>query len=587
MAAMKNPKVDEILKKTDLIDLIGEVTQLEKKGKSYMGLCPFHDEKTPSFSVSEEKQVYHCFSCKKSGNAITFIAETKGLSNEAAIKHLAQRAQIDYESDFEKDPLKPFYEINQEALKFYKTTLNHTKSGREALEYLHQRGIDETLIKTFDIGYAPKQKDALYQALKQKEVLESDMLDLGLVKSGEDAVYDLFRNRIMFPVHNGEGQAIAFSGRVLDSSKQAKYINSPGTKTFEKQKALYNLHRAKHAIKSQNRAVLFEGFMDVIAAHKAGIEEGIATMGTALSSYHIKTIKSLTNQLILCFDGDQAGAKATFEMINQLKRERLMLKVVRLDDQMDPDDFIQAKGAKAFKELVDEAISAQEFLYEWHLKTINKERLTDIEKFKTIIFNLIKDSSHTIQQYFLNRLSEDLEVPLASINLDFSALKPKTTPRYQPAQKIPITDKFLRAERAFIHYFIKDEYYARRFRREFKDVTYIDKAARDIQFEIFEYYDLNRQSCIVAPLFMKQLPAKQKAYFKQYIDVETYPYKNEEFEDLIAVMHEYNRKNTLDYLRKKLQASENIKEKITLRQKIDAMIKEANHGKRKNSNGID
>ncbi len=584
MAAFKEGLIDKILAQTDIIDLIGEVTKLEKKGKNYMGLCPFHEEKTPSFSVSEDKQLYHCFSCKKSGNALTFVKDTKNLSNQEAIKILADRANIELKGAIKQDPLQKYYDINEAALKFYKMTLNHTKSGKEALRYLNDRGLDATLIETFDLGFAPKSKDALYQALKQKDILGSDMDDLGLIKTDQDAPFDLFRNRILFPVHNGEGKVIAFSGRIFEKDDNtAKYINSPGTKTFEKQKVLYNLHRAKPAIKEHNRAVLFEGFMDVIAAHHAGVKEGLATMGTALSKHHIETIKSLSQHLILCFDGDKAGAQATFDMIEQLKYEKLTLSIARMPDTRDPDDFIQAKGPKAFRELIDTAQSAQEFLYDWHLKTINKERLTDAEKFKKIVFTLIKHSSNTIQQHFLNRLSEDLDLSIESVKLDFNTLQPRQTPRYQPVEKIPITDKYLRAERDFIHYFIKDEYYARRFRREFEDVTYIDKEARDIQFEIFEYYDLNRQSCIVPKLFESSLPEKQKRYFKRYIDIENYPFNDDEFEDLLAVMHGYTKKNTLDYLRKKLKHTETIKDKITLRKKIDAMIKEETHGKRKNT----
>ncbi len=588
MAEHKDSLADKILEATDIVELINEVTPLEKKGKNHMGLCPFHQENTPSFSVSEDKQLYHCFSCKASGNAITFVKETKNMMSKDAMKYLADRANITMSSEyFKDDPLQKYYDINQEAQDFYKVYLQHTKSGQAALKYLQKRELSGKILDKFDIGLAPAQGDSLYQALRKKEILKSDMQDLGLVGEN-DNVYDVFRNRIMFPLHDQRGRVVGFSGRIFsDDQKTAKYVNSTKTATFEKNKVLYNLHRASKAIKEQDRAVLFEGFMDVIKADSVGIHEGLATMGTALSKEHVRLISSITKTLVLCFDGDDAGQEATRSMIDTLKNTPLSIYVTKLPHKVDPDDFITQEGPEAFHRLIDEAISADEYSYDYLFAQTNTEKLTDIERFKKQIFKLIGNKSNVEQGHYLNKLAEDLGVPVATLELDFRTLHKDTIPTYKKIEKIEVPDKFLKAERSFIHYFLKDEYYARRFRSEFEDVTYIDKAARDIQFEIFEYYDLNRQSCIVPALFYdNKLSSKQKEYFDRFIKWHEYPYHEAEFEDLLGVMREYTRRNKIENLKKQLKACETDEAKFKIKKKIDRMIKEANHGKRKNYSRI-
>ncbi len=574
--------IDDVLKNTDIIELISETTTLEKKGKNHMGLCPFHDEKTPSFSVSEDKQLYHCFSCKKSGNAINFVEDTKGVTRQEALKYLAKRAGVDLKDHIKQDPLDHYYAINQKAVDFYKVNLRHTKQGAKALRYLQDRHITTTTMDTFDIGLAPLKKDGLYQALKKDDHLDSDLKDLALITQF-DPPYDQFRNRIMFTLHNEFGQPVGFSGRIFNGdSDQAKYINSPTTKTFEKNRILYNLHRAKKAIKTTNRAVLFEGFMDVIMAHQAGVEEGLAVMGTALSDTHIKQIKQHTHTLILCFDGDQAGKQATFDMFKQLNNHGLNLYVAPMPEKTDPDDYINTHGKQAFKALIDDPISIYEFTYNEHIKKVNQHKILDIEQFKKMVFKLIKPLSAVEQDHYLNKLASDLNLNIDILKQDFTTIKPSLKrPSYQKTPPLNITDKFRKAERGFIHYFLKDEYYSRRFRKAFEDVSYIDKEARDIQLEIFEHYDLRPHTCIVIACFKQRLTPKQKTYFETHIDFTNYPYQQQEFEDYIHVMHEYNRRTKINHYRKQMKKASTIEEKIILRQKIDKMIKEDNDGKRK------
>jgi DNA primase len=577
----KEGSLDHILKATDIVELIGEETTLKKRGKNYMGLCPFHDENTPSFSVSEEKQVYHCFSCKRSGNALTFIEEIKNLSKSEAIRSLAERAGIAY-TPGKKNPNQKYLDINHAALEFYKVNLNHTLSGQKAYTYLLKRGFKEATLDTFDIGLAPDKKDSLYRALKDKGTLESDMSDLGLIAS-TDARYDVFKNRIMFPLQNEAGEVVGFSGRIYqDGLKTAKYINSTTTPVFEKNRVLYNIHRSEKAIKDADRVVLFEGFMDVMSAYQAGIEEGVAVMGTALSVTHIQMLKKHTSRVILAFDGDQAGQDAAKRFISDLKQSGFNVFVAEFTGGKDPDDYILEAGGDAFKKLLDQAPSAEEFLYQMHFKNTNTSRITELEALKKKIFKVIAPLSSMQQDYFLNRLSKDLNVEKATLEEDFKQKKRTQAPKYRKIETVEITDKFKRAERAFIHYFLKDEYYSRKFRHEFDAVSYIDKAARDIQLELFQYYDCNRHTCIVPKLFIEKLNTAQQQYFDKYIDYAYYPYHEDEYEDLIGVMREYIKRNHIKSLKKQLEEASSIDEKIRLRKKIDAINKEVNYAKRKN-----
>ncbi len=586
MSETQNKTVEEILSAVDLVELISETTALEKKGKNHFGLCPFHHEKTPSFSVNEEKQLYHCFSCRASGNAITFVKETKNVSSADALRILADRVNIPLDQPAFQSPNQKYYDINQEALNFYKVTLNHTKSGASALEYLKQRTIHKDLIEYFDIGLAPQKGDALYEALQKKDILLSDLIDLGLVRE-EDRIYDVFRNRIIFPLHDEHGKTIGFSGRVFTKdNKSAKYMNTQGTPVFEKSKVLYNYHRAHKAISESNSVIVFEGFMDVIAAYRAGIKASVAVMGTALTKEHIRLLRQKTNRVILCFDGDQAGLDATRKFVKDFEAAQFQVKVVELPEQLDPDDFINKHGTKAFQKQVKEALSSREFFYKQHKAQVDLERITDIERFKKIIFDMISPLSNVEKNHFLNILSQDLNMSIELLEQDFNETKRKHLPSFKKVPKVEITDKFVKAERGFIKYFLKDEFYVRKFRAEFEHAMFSDKNAREIELEILEYYSFNRHSCMVPELFMHKLNPALQAYFKRYILAENYPFDEKEFEDYLRVMREQNRRNEVDALKRKLETADSLATKIEIKKAIDQLNKEAKHGKRKNYSRI-
>ena len=583
MSTQKDSLVDQILTQVDLVELISEVTPLQKKGKNYMGLCPFHHEKTPSFSVSEDKNLYHCFSCKASGNAITFVKETKQMTSQEAVHYLADRANITLDTPIKEDPHTHYYKINDLTLDFYSDVLHHTKEGQEALNYLHHRGFTKETLVTFQVGLAPKKRDALYQTLKAQEILYTDMTDLGLVYEKE-GYFDAFYQRIMFPIHDDKNHTVGFSGRIYERSQKSapKYINSPKTPVFDKGAILYNLHRAKADIKKRNRVVLFEGYFDVMKAYQAGIKEAVAVMGTSLSEKHRQLLKKYTSNVILCFDGDEAGLEATDKFIEDLKQSQFDITVAELEAGLDPDDFISQYGENAFNDVIDHAKDVVIYQYHRWFKKVNLERMTEVEKFKNKVFQLISDLSSYQQETVLNKLSQDLKTRYDILVQDFKTIRKKALPSFKKVPKIAITNKFIKTERGFIRYFMREESYVRRFRYHFKDTIFNDRHARDIELEIFQYYDFHKQTCIVPSLFKDSLTDTQKAYFEQYIEALNYPYDDQEFEDYLQVMHDQMRLKKVEALKKKIEETENRQEKIKLKKEIDEINKEANNGKRKN-----
>ncbi len=586
-----NTPIDKILAATDIVDLINETTPLEKKGKNHMGLCPFHDEKTPSFSVNREKGVYYCFGCHASGNALTFVKDQKNLSTNEALRHLAERADIKVELSAFAHKHQKYYDINYEAMQFFKVYLHHMKEGEAARKYLEKRGLDRETIERFDIGLAPGKRDALFRALSNKGLAKTEMVDLGLVNENEKGeVYDGFRNRVMFPIQNEEGQVVGFSGRTYkdDGKATAKYMNSPESVIFKKNRILYNIHRARRAVQEKKRLVLFEGFMDVIMADKAGVAEGTAVMGTALTEAHAIILGKAAKRLVLCFDGDDAGREAVRRFLGDLRKRAFETRVAPMPAGLDPDDFIRKKGAEAFREALDNAQSARDFLYDDALREADLSDIGGKERFKEKVFALIKPASALEQTHYLKRLAQDLDVGLATLEEDFRARKAPekaAVPTYEKAA-FPLPDqKFKKAERGFIHYFLKDEYYARKFLRDFDAVTYVDKRARDIQLEIFELYEIHPQSCIHPGLFAARLTKRQREYFEEHVRFTDYPYNEDEFEDFLRVMHEYVKRNRIENLKKRKAETHDIQEKIRYQKKIDAINMEVKHGQGKNHPG--
>ncbi|MBZ2158543.1 DNA primase [Streptococcus australis] len=409
--------ISEIKNSVNIVDVIGEVVQLTKAGRNFLGLCPFHGEKTPSFNVVEDKQFYHCFGCGRSGDVFKFIEDYRGVSFMEAVQIVGDQVGIRVQTlppsqsrPQQADGKQPFYEIHQEAAKFYHAILMTTKMGEEARQYLYDRGLDDEVLRHFQIGLAPAEGNYLLQSVSGK-FSENILADSGLFHiSDRGTMYDAFQDRIMFPLSDDTGRVIAFSGRLWRESAegakpQGKYKNSRATLLFNKSYELYHLDKAKQVAKKNHELYLMEGFMDVIAAYRAGIENAVASMGTALTQEHVAHLSKFTKKVILAYDGDKAGRLATAKALEVLEKQEV--EVVQIPDQMDPDEYLNKNSPQALADLLEKTrLSCVEFLMDYW-KPDNIENLqAQIEFVEKMAPLIAQTPSVTAQNTYIYKLAD-------------------------------------------------------------------------------------------------------------------------------------------------------------------------------------
>ncbi|MEW6715369.1 MAG: DNA primase [Nitrospirota bacterium] len=422
---------EEIKSRVDIVDLVSDYLSLKKTGQNWRGLCPFHAEKTPSFTVSPAKQIYHCFGCGSGGDIFSFLVKYENLTFNEALKVLAKRAGVtlkpSQKSDVKAGEKEALYNIHNDALAFFSQNL---AKSPDALMYLKKRGIGGDAVKLFEIGYASKSWDALMTYLKRKGYNPEIMKKAGLITQGAKGSYDTFRERIIFPIHDLKGDVIAFGGRAVNGS-EPKYLNSPETLIFNKRGVLYGLNRAKHSIKETGKILLMEGYIDVITAHIHGVTNTVAPLGTAFTIEHGKLIKRFTENVILAFDGDKAGVKATKSAASALLESGLNVKVLSLPDKEDPDSFIRKNGKEAFSTLLEKPLSIIDFfmIHGSDKSLIRREALEAISK--------MPDG----QGEYVRMLSERLGVNESFIIEDLKKLKKRPAAVYNNKPESVVTEQ--------------------------------------------------------------------------------------------------------------------------------------------------
>lgn len=353
--------IQQILGRLDILDVVGSFVKLKKRGSNYLGLCPFHNEKTPSFTVSPSKELYKCFGCGKAGNTISFIMEHEKYSYVDALKWLAARYGIEIEETFQNDEQRQqmqvaesLYIINAFAQQFFSTSLLETEEGQDiGLSYLKERGFREEIIKKFQLGYSPEQRDAFTKEALAKQYSPELLIKSGLVANRNDQLMDNYRGRIIFPVHNHSGKVLGFGARILKSNDKApKYINTPENEIYIKSKILYGSYQARQAIDKADECLLVEGYTDVVSLHQAGIENVVASGGTSLTPDQLRLVKKYTNNLTIIYDGDAAGIKAALRGLDLALEEGLNVKLVLIPDKEDPDSYVNKVGVSAFRDFV-------------------------------------------------------------------------------------------------------------------------------------------------------------------------------------------------------------------------------------------
>ena len=388
--------VEEVRAKNDIVDVISGYVKLQKKGSSYFGLCPFHNEKSPSFSVSRSKQMFYCFGCGAGGNVITFLMRYENYSFPEALQFLADRAgvelpQMDLSKDAkEKADLKAtLLEINKLAAKYYYAQLKQPQ-GANALRYLKDRQLSDEMINGFGLGYSNKYSNDLYQYLKSKGYKDEVIAKAGLISVDEKrGVYDKFWNRVMFPIMDANNRVIGFGGRVMGEGKP-KYLNSPETPVFDKSRNLYGLNRARTSRKPY--FLLCEGYMDVISLHQAGFSNAVASLGTSLTPGHASLISRYVSEVYLTYDSDEAGTKAALRAIPILREAGITAKIIRMDPFKDPDEFIKNRGASAFEELIGNARNA----FMFGLEVLEKQFDLNTPEGKT---NFMKEAARRLAEF--------------------------------------------------------------------------------------------------------------------------------------------------------------------------------------------
>ncbi|MCL2676461.1 MAG: DNA primase [Streptococcaceae bacterium] len=413
MAFISTEEINDLKSQVNIVDLISQYVALTRAGKNYLGLCPFHGEKTPSFNVNAEKSFYHCFGCGKSGDAIEFLKEYKQIGFSDALQELAKFAGVTLnieknQEEQKENPNTQLYEVNNQAARLYNILLMSTELGAKALEYLENRGISSEIIKHYNIGLAPDEDDFIYKNLSSK-FTDDVLANVGLFNFSNNKVFDAFQNRIMFPITNEYGHTIGFSGRVWQEGDNAKgkYINTTTTAIFDKSFELYNFDKAKSTISKKREVYLMEGFMDVIAAYKAGITNVVATMGTALTDKHIRRLGKMVNQFVLVYDGDKAGQNAIYKAIELAGSERTQ--IVQIPEGLDPDEYSKKYSLEELSNLMTNGrIQPIEFFISY-LAPENlantQNQLNFIEQMAPLI---AKEKSLTAQDLYIRKLVEIL-----------------------------------------------------------------------------------------------------------------------------------------------------------------------------------
>jgi len=416
--------IDEIVARSDIVDVISEHLLLKKTGRNYQGLCPFHHEKTPSFVVSPDKQIFRCFGCGVGGNIFSFIMQSEGLTFPEAVEKMAQKAGISLpQQEMSENELKVlqkrerWYKINELTAQYYHKVLLDTKWGQKALGYLKNRGIDLHIIEKFQLGAVLSDWDGLINFMGKKGVEPRELHQMGLAlpRNSEKGYYDRFRGRLMFPIWDHSGRVIAFGGRVLDDG-EPKYLNSPDTPLFNKGQYLYGLHLAKGSIRQADLAIMVEGYMDVIACHQFGVTNAVASLGTALTSNQARALMRHTYQVAIAYDADVAGSNAALRGLDILADLGCQVRVVKFPKGMDPDDFLRKSGKEKFEELVMQGESFIEYKLFKAMENVNTSSIEGkIKVIQSILPDLAKIDSPVAKESAVKIIAIKLGLAEASI----------------------------------------------------------------------------------------------------------------------------------------------------------------------------
>lgn len=571
MEILNQNQINEIRKSVDIVDIISNYVPLSPHGKNFFGVCPFHNDSNPSMSVSKEKQIYKCFSCGEYGNVFTFIQKYENVSFIEAVKIIADKAGINVNVEVKKndvdDKNKNLYEIYNLSLKLYQNNIN-TKQGITAKEYLKNRALDENIIKEFCIGLSLKNRTLLTDLLIKKNYSYEDINDSGLVVKNEFGYNDIYFDRIMFPLYDIKGQVVGYSGRIYNGEKSiSKYINTRETKIFKKGEILYNYHRAKEYARTKDEIIVVEGFLDVIRLYTIGIKNVIAMMGTAVTTKQANLIKRLSKNVILMFDGDSAGEKATESATKELLNIGVTPKIVRLEEELDPDEYILKYGPNKIIGKLENPITVTEFKLSYYKKGKNLESLEDkADYINSVIKSLNEINDDILREITLNKISEESKIDIEILRNKLKPVSIKEDISKIQEPKIKKINKYEKAQMYLIYYMLNNKEVINLYEHKVKFIPI--EEYRLLARSIYNFYKENKyisEADLISVINNDILISTLKKI--QILDLKE-TYKLEEINDYIDTINEYNIKNEIKRLNEELKKEVDFEKQSEILMKI-------------------
>ncbi len=499
MALVSNDEINTIRSNANIVDIIGSYIPLTQRGKNYLAVCPFHDDHSPSMSVSQEKQIYKCFSCGATGNVFTFVQNYENVPFIEAVSIVADKCGMKLSQDVYAsnvvDNFKEEHKIMELAQKFYQNNLK-TTAGVAANKYLTERGITPEIINEFGIGLSLDQQDTLYSLLTKKKYTKEQLLDLGLISESSGKIYDMFTRRITFPLWDKDGNIIGFSARIYRGEKDtSKYVNSRETKLFKKGETLYNYHHARDVAKREKQIIVVEGFMDAIRLSVNGIKNVVALQGTALTKDQISLLKKLRVNVILCLDNDNAGEMATMANGELLEKENVPISVIRLSGEKDPDEYIIANGIEAFIDNMKNPTTFFDFKMNYLKNNKDLNNSVDLANYvNDVLKELSSSNDEILKEITLNKLSEDYGLSISVLKEKLADVKPNIQVEEIPKKEVKKTEKrdsYTISADNILYYMMNGEEFINN--SEAKMVFFDDELRRAIANEILYYFKENKK----------------------------------------------------------------------------------------------
>lgn len=561
---MKNEVVEEIRSKIDIVDVVSDHVALRKRGKNFLGLCPFHNEKTASFTVSQEKQLFHCFGCGEGGNAFSFLMKIQNISFWEAAKILADKLgiplEIDkrYDSHRDKDKDK-VVEIMEAAVKFY---ISQIKTSSAAIEYFKKRGLDSGAVSTFKLGYSPDNWDSLYRHLVTAGFLPTDIEKAGLTISKEGgSFYDRFRNRIMFPIFDVNSRPIGFGARSLDGS-EPKYLNSPETSVYNKSNVLYGLNFSKDSIKRSNYSMIVEGYMDMIACYVNGFTNVVASSGTALTMNQVKVLRKFSENIVLIFDSDSAGSLATERSIEMLSVLGIYPKVAILSGGKDPDEILKKDGKERFAEILRASVPWLRYRIDNILKKHNiKDPEGKSKAIREAAVLLAKEKDSIIRNEYISLLSErtNTDKDMVSSEIKKIGYQKQGYERKEDAMKKP-DSKLLKAEKLLIRLAVEDADLRNKILAEITPLDFSEGPRREI-FEKISGLNPDNKTAFSSAVMDEIAADETKKHLSEILfDEHEFIEKDKMLSDCINVIKAGHTREKIELLRKEIDEAEKVKD---------------------------